>query len=297
MRTPISPRLKFALSAIATGVIAFLTLLTTSGAWDADALRAALAAAAAAILQYVSPLSEVGYGYQPTQVAVRLIPERRIPGRPLGRHVEHDPRSRRHAHQATGATLVKVLWHRFGLPLNQGQLGSCTGNALTGVLNTSPEHVAGQKLFTEHTAVSLYELATTLDNIPGQYPPTDTGSSGLAICKAAKQRGLIAGYKHAFTLADALDALQHGPVITGVNWYTSFDTPDPTGIVEITPGATVRGGHEFEVLGYDPVTDLVTAENSWGPTWGQRGRFRFTSKTWGRLLSEQGDVTIPVPKT
>jgi hypothetical protein len=209
----------------------------------------------------------------------------------LGRLVEHDPASR--SYQAARATtaLKKVSWVRVGGPFDQGDLGSCTGNAVAGVMNTRPFHNATKPLLAETDAVKLYELATRLDNAPGQYPPDDTGSSGLAACKAAKRLGYITGYRHAFGIQHALEALQLGPVITGVNWYEGFDKPLPSGLVEIT--GQVRGGHEFEVYGYDPATDLCWAWNSWGKSWGYRGRFCFTSKTWGQLLAERGDVTVP----
>lgn len=233
------------------------------------------------------------WAWPTTQRTLKTILE--TPGRGrLGRHVEHDPASVAYGIEATGRALTKVLWARGGRPFNQGQLGSCTGNATAGLLNTAPFRQArGGKLLTEKDAVAIYELATTLDAIAGQYPPTDTGSSGLGACKAAKKLGYISGYKHAFSIHAALEALMDGPVITGVNWYDGFDNPDANGLVEIS--GQVRGGHEFEVLGYDPATDLVTAENSWGRTWGVKGRFHFTSATWARLLAEQGDATVPVP--
>lgn len=213
--------------------------------------------------------------------------------RPLGRVVQHDPRSRAFAVQVNeAAPLKKVLWHRYGTVLNQGRLGSCTGNAIAGALNTAPFWKPGRTL-TEKDAVVLYCAATHLDDVPGSYPPDDTGSSGLAVCKAAKVAGLISGYTHAFSLAQALQALMSGPVITGIDWHSGFDHPDANGVV--TASGWVRGGHEFEVVGYDPATQLVTAINSWGRSWGPiAGRFKFTSVTWGQLLDAQGDVTVPV---
>lgn len=219
------------------------------------------------------------------------IGERQVVGKPLGRHVNHDARSRDFPYLGSGL-LHAVLWHRAGLAFNQGELGSCTGNALCGALNTDPLHRPRERLKKEADAVKVYEAATLIDPFPGSYPPTDTGSSGLAVCKVAKRLGWISSYRHCFSLTSALTALMHGPVITGVNWYEGFDTPDSHGTVRAT--GEVRGGHEFEVVGYDPATDLVVAWNSWGPSWGVHGRFRFHSSTWARLLGEAGDVTVPV---
>lgn len=50
-----SPRLKLALPAIATGLVAFLTLLTASTDWSLTVLGTAAAAGAAATLQYLAP--------------------------------------------------------------------------------------------------------------------------------------------------------------------------------------------------------------------------------------------------
>ena len=209
-----------------------------------------------------------------------------------GRHVEHDPRSRAFAAERSPAPLRRVSWRRYGRPFDQGSLGSCTGNAIAGVVNTKP-FWQPRRILHEPDAVRLYELATALDGFDGTYPPDNTGSSGLAACKAAKQLGLISGYRHAFGIDHALEALQHGPVITGVNWYDGFDTPDVNGLVQIA--GEVRGGHEFEVTFYDPRLQLVGGWNSWGPDWGIRGRFYFHVDVWARLLEEDGDVTVPVP--
>lgn len=215
--------------------------------------------------------------------AKRAIPQR------LGRHVEHDPRSLNYTVSETKKALKKVLWLRHVPVFNQGEIGSCTGNALAGALCTGPfTHI-----FTETDAVKIYSQATLVDSIKGNYPPTDTGSSGLAVCKVAKANGWIIAYKHALSVNAALTALQDGPVITGVDWYQGFDTPDKTGLVKIS--GSVRGGHEFVVIGYDPATGLVEAVNSWGTTWGKAGHFFFSVTTWAELLKSDGDVTVPVP--
>jgi hypothetical protein len=208
----------------------------------------------------------------------------------LGRHIEHDPVSLQFP-AARAAALVSVKHERKCAPFDQGQLGSCTGNAMAGLLMTLPYFVPGRVL-DEKTAVSLYEAATRLDKVPGHYPPTDTGSSGLAVMKAAKQSGYIKAYHHAFGLQHALAALVLSPVIVGVNWYEGFDTPDSDGLVKIS--GTVRGGHEFEVLELDVENQTVTACNSWGTGWGKNGYFTFSWSDFDRLLKEKGDVTVAV---
>lgn len=217
-----------------------------------------------------------------------------LPGGRLGRLIQHDPRSRDYPAARQSGPLSKVMWVRSGGPFDQGDLGSCTGNAIAGCLNTDPLHRKYQRRFQEPDAVVLYALATKLDPFPGAYPPDDTGSSGLAVCKAAKQLGYIDAYRHAFGIEHALEALQLGPVITGIDWFSSFDRPSATGLVRID--GDVRGGHEVEVYGYDPAKDLVWCWNSWGRGWGIHGRFCMTSRTWAELLSNRGDVTVPTPK-
>jgi hypothetical protein len=224
------------------------------------------------------------------ELITQHLPEQVVPGRRLGRHVAHDPRSR--DFPAAGAPkIVSVTHAASGLPLDQGQIGSCTANALCGALDSAPENAAG-KVYDENMAVQLYELETKLEGQP--YPPNDPGGSGLMVCKAAKQLGWIRAYHHAFGVQQALEALVLQPVITGVNWYTSFDTPDATGLVAIAPGATVRGGHEVVADGIDADNELVWFWNSWGTVFAQGGRFCMSYATWEQLLSQQGDVTVPV---
>lgn len=209
--------------------------------------------------------------------------------RRLGRHVEHDERSLAFP-AAQAPALVSALHKRLCPPFDQGNLGSCTGNAMAGLLMTEPYH-QGPWAFTEKEAISLYSEATKLDGVRGNYPPTDTGSSGLAVAKAAKNRRYIVAYAHAFGLDHALAALVLGPVIIGINWYSSFDAPDPHGLVSIAHGAYVRGGHEVELVGLDTGTQQVLAVNSWGVDWGNQGTFSFSWTDFDRLLHEHGDVT------
>jgi hypothetical protein len=218
------------------------------------------------------------------------IPELVAPARRLGRHVEHDARSRNFP--AATAPIADVKHVRHAEPFDQGELGSCTGNAMAGALMTEPYYQSGRTL-TEKNAVQLYEQASHLDRVKGSYPPDDTGSTGLAVAKAAKRDGYISAYGHAFGLQHALGALTVAPCIAGINWYDSFDRPLPTGECPLTSSATIRGGHEIELFGLDVENRQVWAYQSWGPTWGGlgNGTFWFSYTTLEHLLAEKGDVT------
>jgi hypothetical protein len=229
----------------------------------------------------------------------RHIDEEIISGMRLGRHVRFDSRSLMYLYQAPAERVIEAkLWPRNIAILDQGELGSCTGNALTGALGTDPDYEglpSGHPALDENEAVALYSAATQLDDYDGSYPPDDTGSDGISVCKAGQQAGLISGYQHCTDLATTEQALQDGPVIVGVNWYSSFDTPASDGTVSISKHAYVRGGHEFEVRGIDPASKMFFADNSWAADWGNKGSFQFSYDTMSRLLSEQGDCTVPVP--
>jgi hypothetical protein len=204
--------------------------------------------------------------------------------------LEHDERSR--AFPARKAAILKSkTHHRYGPVLDQGDLGSCTGNAMVAALMTTPLHVRGRDL-AERDAVNLYKRATQIDGVPGEYPPEDTGSTGLAVAKAAKEAGLIREYRHAFGLQQCLAALVLQPVIVGTVWTEEMFDPDPNGFIK--PKGEVVGGHEYCLIALNVTGRYVTAVNSWGPRWGLKGRFRLAFDDLDVLLRQQGDVTVPV---
>jgi hypothetical protein len=216
----------------------------------------------------------------------------------LGRHIHHDSRSLAYAFNTDGLTLASI-WHPRLIPvLNQGQLGSCTGNAGIGALGTAPFYDTLTDVQRAHldepAAVDLYSAATAIDGVRGQYPPTDTGSDGLSIAKVLKADGRIGGYQHTFSLDAALLALTVTPEIVGMNWYAPMFSPDVDGRVH--PGGQLAGGHEIVADELDVELERVWFTNSWGVDWGVGGRFWLSFADFGRLLSEQGDVTVFVPR-
>jgi hypothetical protein len=214
----------------------------------------------------------------------------------LGRHVRHDPRSRFYrAPESDPSTLVSVAHTRRIPVLDQGNLGSCTGNACVGALGTDPIYptVPANVTLDEHEAVALYSAATLVDPYPGSYPPDDTGSDGLSAATAARNLGLASGFTHAFTLNALLTGLQTGPAMIGSVWLTGMDTPTSSGMIRAT--GSVRGGHEYVADEIDVDRQVIGITNSWGDSYGLRGRAYLSWSDMALLLEQDGDATFLVP--
>jgi hypothetical protein len=218
-----------------------------------------------------------------------LLPEIVVPGRRLGRHLNHDPRSLAYRVGRT-AEPKTVRWERRIPILDQGNLGACTGFATVGVLGTEPFYSSlpiWADTVPSALAKLIYSDATKIDPFDGAWEPDDTGSDGLSVAKVATTRALISGYQHITSIGEAHAAIQAGPFIVGSLWMSDMDSPTSEGIV--TVGGQPRGGHEYECLGYDAARDLWEFANSWSIDFGDQGRFRMDTASLTWLLGQQGD--------
>lgn len=241
------------------------------------------------------------------------VTERRIPSTDprLARHVRHDDRSWNYRFNTEGLSIISVGHPRHIPILDQGQVGSCTGNAGIGCMASDPFYstvagAGGRELTRRGTpqavrysldeagAVHLYSDAETIDG-DGPYPPNDFGSSGLSVAQALKNAGEIAGYQHTFSADDALKALSVTPVLFGTNWYDGMFSPDPDGRIRIS--GSLAGGHELVIREVDAANQRVWLDNSWGDGWGVNGRGYLTFADFDTLLGQQGDITVLVPLT
>lgn len=221
----------------------------------------------------------------------------------LGRHVNHDSRSWNFAIEAESLGSLKSIRHPRHIPiLDQGRVGSCTGNAAVGCIGTGQffdAPLVRSMLSTtdakhdEQYALQVYSKATLIDAEPGSYPPTDTGSDGLSVAKVLRGSGLITRYRHAFSLESALTALSKQPVIVGTEWTGDMFTPLHDG--RLVPAGQVEGGHEYVLDELDVENKRVWMDNSWTVRWGIQGRAYLTWDDFGMLLSNRGDCTVFTP--
>jgi hypothetical protein len=216
---------------------------------------------------------------------------------PLGRHQVHDERSRAFALKPVALPTKTVLHQRFIPIFDQSDLGCCTAAAELGMLSTGALNLG--KKFTMGDVQDFYHAETMIDDaeIPGHWPPTDTGSAGIYASRVAKQRGWIASYQHAFSVTTLLGWLGRQPASIGVPWLNSmFEPSSKTALLKVDKRSGVAGGHQVCLDGIDPKTSRVRVANSWGTSWGDHGRawLRYDDLAW--LLGQGGDaVTATLP--
>ena len=183
---------------------------------------------------------------------------------------------------------------------NQGNLGSCTGQAIAGAIELlnkrNGKHKDISRLF-----IYYYErlLLGTVNYDSGAYIRDGikaTNHYGASLeshwpynikkfrqepIKEAKEDALnrkVTRYERIEDFNGCIDALSNGyPVIIGFHVYTSFisNTVARTGNMPYpnTRRERLLGGHAVLLVGYNKTKKVFIARNSWGTSWGAKGYF------------------------
>ena len=185
---------------------------------------------------------------------------------------------------------------------DQGQLGSCTGNAIAGALEYLENKNLPKTKFVDISRLFIYYQERLIEGTVSQ----DAGAmirTGVKVCAkigacdealwpylinkftrsppvkaytdAAKRK--ITQYQRVTSLQGLKYSLSQGfPVVFGFSVYDGFESDEvaKTGILNVpAEGETMLGGHAVLCVGYDDSIERIIVRNSWGPNWGMKGYF------------------------
>jgi C1A family cysteine protease len=179
--------------------------------------------------------------------------------------------------------------------VDQGQLGSCTANALAGAMGFLHRGLMGSRLFIyyneraiegtikQDAGAQIRDGVKTLSKqgvCPESEWPYDirkfTRKPTVRAFKDALHH-TISEYQRLTTLDAMLHCLASGlPFVFGFTVYDAFESQEvaSTGVLNLPqPGEKVLGGHAVMAIGYDLSAQRLKVRNSWGADWGQQGHF------------------------
>jgi C1A family cysteine protease len=187
-------------------------------------------------------------------------------------------------------------------PYDQGQLGSCTGNAIAGAVQFEREKQHLKPDFVP-SRLFIYYGERVIEGTVG----TDAGAQIRDGIKVVAKQGVPPETDWPYDIArfadkpppkaytDALHdravsysrltqslsqlkgCLASGhPFVFGFTVYDSFESQQvaQTGVVPMpAAGESVLGGHAVLAVGYDDTQQRFIVRNSWGTNWGMKGYF------------------------
>ncbi len=183
---------------------------------------------------------------------------------------------------------------------DQGQLGSCTANALVGALELLEKKDGAA--FTDLSRLFVYynerarEHHTHVDSgaylrdgiktlarqgvCPESLWPYDIAAFARRppkVCYATARDHQILAYYRIDGVDQCRQCLAEGfPFVFGFTVYSAFMSTEMarTGILDMPgPDESVQGGHAVMACGYDDAQRRVLVRNSWGAAWGIDGYF------------------------
>lgn len=192
--------------------------------------------------------------------------------------------------------------HEMPAVYDQGELGSCTANAIAACDQFTMLCEDASKCF-QPARIAIYyderviegtvgydsgaqlrdgiKVVASKGAAPEALCPYDVGAftrePSTAYYDEAAKHPAIQYARVAQSLSQLRGALlARHPVVFGFTVYESFESPDVarSGVVPMpAPNEQILGGHAVMLVGYDDTTQRFVVRNSWGPGWGQAGYF------------------------
>ena len=191
------------------------------------------------------------------------------------------------------ATINSRFWYP-GLALNQGSQPACVGYSSWKWLYGGPVKNRAMPF----NALELYFEAQKWDEWPGE---NYDGTSVRGAFKYLKNSGYVGEYQWAFNVGSVLAyVLTTGPIVMGTNWFTGMMDPDSHMYVKTT--GVVEGGHAYLFCGAnrlrrnsDGTTGAFRILNSWGSSWGAKGRAWISLQDAAFLMAQpQAEACIAI---
>lgn len=193
---------------------------------------------------------------------------------------------------------------RQGCPAvyDQGQLGSCTANAISGAIQFDQKK-QGLKTWVPSRLFIYYNeraIEGTVNSDSGAqirdgvksvanlgvcpesewpYDINEFTDKPTAKCFTDAKKCEAVGYQRLVStdLNQLRGCIASGyPFVFGFTVYDAFESPHvaKTGVLNMPgPKETVVGGHAVLAVGYDDTSQRFTVRNSWGKDWGLKGYF------------------------
>jgi C1A family cysteine protease len=217
------------------------------------------------------------------------------------------PDHRDHLYSAPQPVLAKLPPKkdlRSGCPpvYDQGQLGSCTANAISGAIQFEQKKqrvatFAPSRLFIYYNERDMegtvnsdagaqirdgVKSVATLGVCPEAEWPYDINKFAdkpTPKCYADGTKCEAVGYQRldSSNLNQLKGCIASGfPFVFGFTVYDAFESQEvaKTGVLNMPgPKEKVQGGHAVLAVGYDDAPQRFTVRNSWGKDWGMKGYF------------------------
>ena len=200
--------------------------------------------------------------------------------------------------------------------LNQGKEGSCTGFALAATINLLRHRSHREGTVSPRM---LYEMAKKHDEWPGfeyegsscrgaiegwyhmgvcldpdwKYQDGKPGHLTVEAAKNARENTLGSYYRLSTRISDFHAALNEAGVIyCSATVHQGWERPSKkTGVIPMRDAPA--GGHAFAIIGYDNRGFWV--QNSWGSSWGLRGRALWTYEDWQKNVTDAWVLRLALP--
>lgn len=186
---------------------------------------------------------------------------------------------------------------KFPEPYNQLTLGSCSANALCGLIQYNDLKFQGSRLFLYYNERQLEndipdDAGSTMTNgincllkygiCPESMWPYDisqfkTKPSELCYTTALQHKAIVVHHIMQTEIEMKSALVNNQPFVVGIAIYSSFESEQVT-LTGIIPMPNINneqylGGHAVVCVGYDDIKKVWIMRNSWGNMWGDNGYF------------------------